>query len=100
MRSPWLLLLVYWLTALSGGPEAYAQALKLLSQGFMKFLYAAILIAFCYHLAAGIRHLVWDTGRCMERRQSIASAWIVAGATVVLALLLGYLLFCPVRVAP
>ena len=93
-------LLVYWLTALSRGPQAYAQALRLLSHGVARVVYAAVLISFCYHLAAGIRHLVWDTGRGMERSQSIASAWIVGGATVVLTLLFGYLLFGPVKVAP
>jgi succinate dehydrogenase / fumarate reductase cytochrome b subunit len=95
-----LLLLVYWLTALSRGPAAYAHAMRLLTHGFMKLAYLALLIAFSYHLAAGIRHLVWDTGRGMERRQSITSAWLVAGATLVLTLVFGYLLFCPVRIAP
>lgn len=95
-----LLLLVYWLTALSRGLQAYEQAMRLLSHGVAKLVYAALLLSFCYHLAAGIRHLVWDTARGMERGQAYRSSWILAAATVVLALVLGYFLFCPVRVAP
>ena len=34
---------------------------------------------FCYHLVAGIRHLVWDTGRGLERAQARRSAWLVVG---------------------
>lgn len=91
-----LLLLTYWLTALSRGPEAYAAALELLSHGLAKLVYAALLVAFCYHLVAGIRHLVWDTGRYMEKSQSQRSAWIIAVVTVLLAAVLGYFLFCPI----
>jgi succinate dehydrogenase / fumarate reductase cytochrome b subunit len=92
-----LLLLTYWLTAISRGAEAYAQALTLLTHSLAKLVYAALLVAFCYHLAAGIRHLIWDTGRGLERAQAYRSAWFVGIATVVLALVLGYFLFCPVR---
>jgi succinate dehydrogenase / fumarate reductase, cytochrome b subunit len=95
-----LVLLVYWLTALSRGPATYAHAMRLLTHEVTRLVYLALLVAFSYHLAAGIRHLVWDTARGMERRQSIASAWIVAGATLVLTLVFGYLLFCPVKAVP
>ena len=95
-----LLLLAYWLTALSRGPEAYAQALKLLTHGVAKLAYAAVLVAFCYHLVAGIRHLIWDTGRGLERAQAYRSAWVVGIVTVLLALVLGYFLFCPVSPTP
>lgn len=90
-----LLLLAYWLTALSRGQQAYEAALPVLSHGIAKLVYAALLVAFCYHLVAGIRHLVWDTGRGMERAQAYRSSWIVAGVALVLALALGYMLFCP-----
>ena len=35
-----------------------------------------------YHLVAGIRHLVWDTGRGLEKAQSQRSAWVVIGPEV------------------
>ena len=62
-----LLVLVYWLMAVAERHRAYAQALAMLSLPIFKLLYAALLFAFSYHLVAGIRHLVWDTGRGLER---------------------------------
>ena len=85
-----LLLLVYWLMAVAGGAHAQARAVRLLSLPVMKLVYAALIIAFCYHLSAGIRHLVWDTGRGMERAQAQRSAWLVVGVSIALMLLVGY----------
>ena len=88
-----LVLLVYWLMAVAGGTRAYVRAHEVLSTGIFKLVYAGLLIAFCYHLVAGIRHLVWDTGRGLERAQSKRSAGIVVAVSIVLVLVLGYWLF-------
>jgi len=85
-----LLLLVYWLMAVASGAHAQARAARLLSLPLMKLVYAALIIAFCYHLSAGIRHLVWDTGRGLERAQAQRSAWLVVGVSLALMLLVGY----------
>jgi succinate dehydrogenase / fumarate reductase cytochrome b subunit len=85
-----LLILVFWLMAVARGPLAYQRASRWLAMPVLKLVYALILVAFAYHLVAGIRHLVWDTGRGLERRQSQRSAWIVLAGTVLLVLLLGY----------
>lgn len=85
-----LLLLVYWLMAVASGAHAQARAARLLSLPVMKLVYAALVIAFCYHLSAGIRHLVWDTGRGLERAQAQRSAWLVVGVSIALMLLVGY----------
>jgi succinate dehydrogenase / fumarate reductase cytochrome b subunit len=88
-----LLVLVYWLMAVASSNRDYLRAHAILSSGFFKLVYAGMLIAFCYHLVAGIRHLVWDTGRGLERTQAQKSTWIVVTATVVLVAVLGYWLF-------
>jgi succinate dehydrogenase / fumarate reductase, cytochrome b subunit len=85
-----LLLLVYWLMAVASGAHAQARAARVLSLPLMKLVYAALIIAFCYHLSAGIRHLVWDTGRGLERAQAQRSAWLVVGVSLALMLLVGY----------
>jgi succinate dehydrogenase / fumarate reductase cytochrome b subunit len=85
-----LLLLVYWVSAVAAGAQADAHARRLLASPLAKLFYAALIIAFCYHLAAGIRHLIWDTGRGLERAQSQRSAWLVLIVSLVLALLIGY----------
>jgi succinate dehydrogenase / fumarate reductase cytochrome b subunit len=61
-----------------------------LSHPLVKVLYAALIIAFSYHLAAGIRHLVWDTGRGLERAQSRRSAYLVVAASIFLTVVIGY----------
>ena len=85
-----LLLLVYWLMAVASGAHAQARAARLLSLPLMKPVFAALIVAFCYHLIAGIRHLVWDTGRGLERAQAQRSAWLVAWVSIALVLLIGY----------
>ena len=85
-----LLALVYWLTAVAAGAHAQARAYALLSQPLMRLLYAAWIASFCYHLATGVRHLIWDTGRGLERAQSQRSAWLIAIVSIVLTLLVAY----------
>jgi len=85
--SAGLLLLLYWLVALSRGARAYAHAQEWLSSPLARLIYLALIASFCYHLVAGIRHLVWDTGRGLEKAQSQRSAWLVIGAALVLTVL-------------
>jgi succinate dehydrogenase / fumarate reductase cytochrome b subunit len=47
-------------------------------------LLVGLSFAFFYHLSNGIRHLVWDTGRGLEKEQATASAWFVIAASIVL----------------
>jgi succinate dehydrogenase cytochrome b subunit len=88
-----LIALTYWLLAVAAGARAQAQAQALLCTPVMKLFLAAMVIAFCYHLVAGIRHLVWDTGRGLERATSQKSAWLVGAVSVLLMLLIGYCLW-------
>lgn len=82
--SAGLILLVYWLVAIASGPAAYRGARELLSGGVVKAVYGILLATFSYHLFAGIRHLIWDTGHGLERAQSKRSAALVAIASILL----------------
>jgi len=88
-----LLALVYWLMAVASGTSAYTRASAMLSLGVFKLLYLGLVAAFSYHLVAGVRHLIWDTGRGLEREQARRSAWLVAGVSIVLMALFGYCAF-------
>ena len=77
------LLFVWWLMALASGPAAYASALRALSLPLVKLLLVGFTFSFVYHFCNGIRHLVWDTGRGLERAQARRS-----GAVVIVAALL------------
>jgi succinate dehydrogenase / fumarate reductase cytochrome b subunit len=87
------LVLCYWLMAVAQGPAAQARAQRLCAGTPMKLIYLALIFAFAYHLLAGIRHLVWDTGRGLERHQSRASAWLIVVASVALTLLIAWALW-------
>ena len=90
-----LLVLVYWLMAVAGGAAAYERAIGNLSLPIFKLFYAVLLLTFSYHLVAGVRHLVWDTGRGLERAQSKRSAVIVIVVSVLLAIGFIYWALCP-----
>ena len=87
-----LIPLAYWLMALANGSKAYVEAAVVLSSPLFKLIYIGLAFSFSYHLVAGIRHLVWDTGRGLEKRQSQSSAWVVIAVSVVLTAVLVYAL--------
>jgi succinate dehydrogenase / fumarate reductase, cytochrome b subunit len=82
--SAGLILLVYWLVAIASGPAAYRGAREVLSLDVLKAVYVLLLGTFSYHFFAGIRHLIWDTGRGLERAQSKRSAALVVIASILL----------------
>ncbi|MGB6485665.1 MAG: succinate dehydrogenase, cytochrome b556 subunit [Steroidobacteraceae bacterium] len=79
-----LILLVYWLVAVASGPAAYSRARTVLSLGVLKAVYVILLATFSYHLFAGIRHLIWDTGHGLERAQAKRSATLVVICAILL----------------
>jgi succinate dehydrogenase / fumarate reductase cytochrome b subunit len=88
--SAGLILLVYWLVATASGGASYRGAHAVLSLGVLKAVYIILLATFSYHLFAGIRHLIWDTGRGLERAQSKRSAALVAIASILLFVALAW----------
>lgn len=84
--SAGLLVLAYWLVSLSAGPAEYAKFVAQLSTLVGRVLLIGWSFAFFFHLANGIRHLVWDAGRGFEKRQANISGWFVLiAATAVTA---------------
>lgn len=79
-------LIVYaaWLLAAAGGPDGYARLADMLGSVVGQLLLIGWTAAFFLHLANGIRHLVWDTGRGFERSTATASGWFVVAAAVIL----------------
>ena len=77
-----LVVLAAWLVAAASGADEYAQLAALLSTWVGKLFLIGWSYAFFYHLANGIRHLVWDTGRGFEKHQVNVSAWFVLAFSV------------------
>jgi succinate dehydrogenase / fumarate reductase cytochrome b subunit len=85
-------LLLWWLIALSNGPEAYDALLGILGGWVGKLAVAASVLCLNFHLLNGIRHLVWDTGRALDIKTAYTAGWLVLIGTVALtAILLGVL---------
>ena len=82
------LVFAWWLMALASGPSSYETAMRYLSSPLGKLLLVGFTFSFVYHFCNGIRHMVWDTGRGLERAQARRSGWFVIVAALVLTALL------------
>lgn len=85
------LLFTWWLMALASGHDSYARAMSLLSTPAAKLLLVGFTFAFIYHFCNGIRHLVWDTGRGLERAQARRSGAVVIVTAIALTALVVWL---------
>src|SRR6478736_221913 len=80
-----LLLLAAWLAAAATGPDCYAAFREFAGSWPVKVLVGGGIVAFCYHLSNGVRHLLWDLGLGLERAEARRSGRIVVVTTVLLA---------------
>jgi len=86
-------LLLWWLIAVSSGPQAYDVLLGFLASLIGQLLLIATIFCLCFHLINGIRHLVWDTGRALDIKTAYTAGWLVLIGTIVLSgMILGVLL--------
>jgi succinate dehydrogenase / fumarate reductase cytochrome b subunit len=85
------LLFVWWLMALASGPDTYSAAMHALSTPLAKLLLVGFTFSFVYHFCNGIRHLLWDTGRALERAQARRGGALVVVAAVALTVLVVWL---------
>jgi succinate dehydrogenase / fumarate reductase, cytochrome b subunit len=88
-----LAVLTWWLLALAGGSDAYADFAKLASEWFGLVVLIGLTWAFFQHTLSGIRHLVTDSGENFEiganKNSAIAT---VAGSIILTAALWFYIL--------
>lgn len=82
-----ILILVWWLVAAASGPASYDFANAFLSSWFGKLVLFGFTWALMHHMLGGIRHLVWDTGRLLEKHVSTMLAWATLIGSVVLTVL-------------
>ena len=72
-----LIVLCAWLMSAAAGAADYERVVSLLSTMIGKLMLIGFSFAFFFHLANGVRHLVWDVGYGFEIHQANASAWFV-----------------------
>jgi succinate dehydrogenase / fumarate reductase cytochrome b subunit len=76
-QSVGMILLAYWLVAAAGGSGSYATAAKVFSNPFVKLAIVGWIVAFWFHLFAGLRHLAWDAGFGFEKQSARRSGRLV-----------------------
>jgi len=84
--------LVFWILAAAQGPEAFAAVQAFSDSWAGRLLMLGWTAALFYHLANGVRHLVWDAGFGFAPGQVSISgglALIVAATLTLLAWLIG-----------
>ena len=89
------LLMVWWLIAAGGGPNAYSKVGAFISSLFGRLILFGYTWALIHHMLGGIRHLVWDTGRGFGPYERDALALMTALGSIGLTVLLwavGYLI--------
>jgi succinate dehydrogenase / fumarate reductase cytochrome b subunit len=70
-----MFLLAGWALALASGQEAYETYMSLLGSIPGKVVLFGFTVAVMYHLAGGVRHLVWDLGKGYSTEIANLSAW-------------------------
>jgi succinate dehydrogenase / fumarate reductase cytochrome b subunit len=81
-----LLLLVGFVVALAAGPGSYASYMAFAGSWPVQVVLAVLLFAFSFHLANGIRHLLWDAGIGLERGPARFSAKLVTVLAVLMTI--------------
>jgi succinate dehydrogenase / fumarate reductase cytochrome b subunit len=80
-------LVVWWLIAAATGPDAFAVADGVLRSWFGDLVLLGSVWALWYHTLAGLRHLVWSTGRFMEIHRAETFGKVIVAGSFVLTLL-------------
>lgn len=80
-------LIAAWaVVALALGPDAYGTFLAVSGSWLGRLVMFGVTAAFFYHLAAGIRHLIWDTGRALSLKAANLGTWATLGVAAVATL--------------
>jgi succinate dehydrogenase / fumarate reductase cytochrome b subunit len=82
-----LLLLAWWLLALAGGPDSFATVRAVMDNFFGGLILFGFTIFLFYHSLNGVRHLVWDTGRNLDKAGARASGLAVLAGTGILTVI-------------
>jgi succinate dehydrogenase / fumarate reductase cytochrome b subunit len=71
-----------WAISLALGPDRYATFKHLLGSPLGKLVMLGLTVSFFFHLASGVRHLVWDAGAGFEIKTATAVSVAILAFTV------------------
>jgi len=81
------LMVVWWFLAAASGPDYFAFADAVITSTLGDLVMLGSLWALWYHTLAGVRHLIWDTGRGMDLDSATKLGWAVVIGSFVLTIL-------------
>jgi succinate dehydrogenase / fumarate reductase cytochrome b subunit len=71
------LIVAAWAISLAAGPDAYGLFKSLLGSLPGKVVMFGLTLSVFFHLASGVRHLIWDTGRSFEIKSANAGSVVI-----------------------
>lgn len=81
------ILIVWWFLAAATSEASFNTANAVLTSWFGDLVLFLSVWGVWYHLFAGIRHLIWDNGMCLEIETAEMMGWIVVIASVAFTIL-------------
>ena len=81
-----LFIFVLFLGSLAYSEETFYQFKNIFSGILGEVIVFGWSFSFFFHLANGIRHLIWDYGKMFEKKQATWSSWFVIIVAIVLTL--------------
>src|SRR5439155_2859363 len=79
------LVLAGWAVALARGEGAYEKYMNLMASLPGEVILFGFTVSAFYHLANGIRHLIWDTGHGLDVKSANASSFVALAFGLVAA---------------
>lgn len=80
------ILVVWWLVAAATGPEYFRFVDAIMTSWFGDLVLAVSLWAFWFHFLNGIRHLVWDMGRGLDKDLARKTGMGIVAGSIILTL--------------
>jgi succinate dehydrogenase / fumarate reductase cytochrome b subunit len=77
-----------WVIALASGPDGFNTYRALLGSPLGVLVMFGLTVALLYHLANGVRHLVWDLGKGFDPKTADMTGWAAIAFGVVAAVLI------------
>jgi len=82
------LIIAGWAVALASGPDAFDAYRALLASPLGLLVLFGLTFSLFYHLANGVRHLFWDSGRGFDPKTADMTGWAAIAFGVVATVLI------------
>ena len=81
-------LVAWWLIAAAAGPDHFELTNAIFGSIIGRLILFGYTWALIHHMLGGIRHLIWDTGRALDKHVATKMAWATLVLSVSLTIIL------------